>query len=305
MWWQRSMLFSLVPLLSATALAQFPTTPTPTPRPGSRQANLPGAAADSVDYDRLRSVEMMIPRDRIRSHPLLDPKKGIYRKPSKEEIEILAVAEPLLSRYAAFLKEPNTGIVKLNGESSCVTDKDVVAASEKCIPFKMPGAGTAFSFRTESYRLPRLADVILIDNIFRTGGVFQQVVMADLGDVAVEDLTLDSKGMKFLQDLKPAENSTEFMKLNAEMAKGAEFDGIFYRNGHPLKENSSYALRSLAYRGQYVRTIEGIQYDELEFDKRRDVIVAFRVVDKDQAGNVTIVWKRLRDLEAPKLKVKK
>ena len=78
--------------------------------------------------------------------------------------------------------------------------EDVVVASEKCLAFKMPGAGAAYSFRTESYRLPRLADVILVDGVFLTGGVYQQVIMADIGDVAIEDVALDTKGMKYLVD---------------------------------------------------------------------------------------------------------
>jgi hypothetical protein len=280
------MLFPLVLLLNVAAFAQIiPTTPTPTPRPGSRQGNLPPIAADSEKYDRLRSVEMMIPKDRAGSHPLLDPKKGLYRKPGKEEIEVLAVAEPLLARYAEFLKAPNTGIVKLNAESSCVSEADVVVATEKCMAFKMPGAGAAYSFRTESYRLPRIADVILLDGILRTGGVYQQVITVDLGDVAIDDINLETNGMKYLSGLKPVRDSDEFMQFDGQIQKGIEAEGFLYRKGQPAKGDTTFALRSIAYRGSFIRSVDGISYDELEFDKRRDVIVAFRVVDTDATGN--------------------
>ncbi len=304
MWWS-GILFPIVLLFNATAIAQFSATPTPTPRPNSRQANLPATTADKANYDRLHSIEMMAPRVLADSHPLLDPKKGIYRRPNKEEIQVLAVAEPLLVKHAEFLKGPNTGIVKLNAESSCVSDTEVVVANEKCIVFKMPGAGTAYSFRTESYRLPRLADLILFDGVFRTGGVFQQVIMADIGDVAIEDVTLETKGMTHLVSLKPVRDSDEFTRFDDEITKGIEANGFLYRKGHLVKENSTFALRSIAYRGIYPRSVDGIQYDELAFDKRRDVIVAFRVVDRDATGNITIVWKRLMDVESPRLKVKK
>ncbi len=303
--WRGSILILIVLLLNVAAIAQFNPTPTPTPRPGSRQANVPAITADNANYDRLRSIDLMIPKDRAADHPLLDPKKGIYRKPGKDEIEALAVPDPLLAEHAEFLKRRNTGIVKLNAESSCVSETDVVIASEKCLAFKIPGAGAAYSFRTESYRLPRLADVILLDGIFRTGGVLQQVIMADLGEVAIEDITLDSKGVKYLVDLEPAGDGDEFIRYDAAVAKGITADGFLYRNGHPVKENSTFAFRSIAYRGKFMRSVDGIPYDELEFDKRRDVIVAFRVVDRDSAGNITIVWHRLKDVEAPKLKLKR
>ena len=41
----------------------------------------------------------------------------------------------------------------------------------------------------------------------------------------------------------------------------------------------------------------------MDFDRRRNVIVAFRVVERDDNGDTTIVWKRLRDVASPKLKV--
>ena len=303
MFYGRILLFPLLLLLCGAAMAQIHMTPTPTPRPGSRQASLPGVSADSEKYERLNSIEMMIPKGR--THPLLDPNKGIYRKPGKNEFKSLAIAEPVLARHAEFLKGRNTGIVKLNGESTCVSDADVVVATDVCSTFKIPGAGTAFSFRTESYRIPRIADLILFDGVFRTGGVYQHVVLTELGDVPIGDVTLESKGLRYLVELKPAHDSDQFLRFEKEISKGIDANGFPYRKGYPVSENSTFALRSIAYRGKFIRSIDGIQYDELEFDKRRDVIVAFRVVEKDAAGNYTILWKRLRDVESPTLKVKK
>lgn len=305
MWFR--LLFALAILFNATAMAQITgtVTPTPTPRPGSRQAGQPAVAADTERFDRMRVLDMMADRNRKGSHPLLDPKKGIYRRPGKEEIAVLAVAEPVAARFAKFLEQPDTGIVKLNAESSCISDEDVVVASEKCIAFKMPGSGASYSFRTESYRLPRLSDVILLNGVFKTGGVLQQVVMADIGDFPIEDVALETAAMKFLTELKPVRGSDEFMQFDSATAKGIEANGFTYRKGQLVKENTTFVLRSIAYRGNYIRAIEGVSYDELDFDRRRDVIVAFRVVDKDPSGNITILWKRLADVEAPRLKVKK
>lgn len=274
----------------------------PTPTPG-RPGNPTSVIGDNASYERLRSIEMITSKNKPGHHPLLDPKTGIYRKPSKEETQILAVNESLLAKYAAFLKEPNTGIVRLSAAADCISDKDTVAADEKCHAYKMPGAGIAYSFRTESYRLPRLADLILHEGVFKTGGAFQQVIIVELGDIAIEDVIIDTRGMTYLAESKPVKDSDEFTRNEEEIIKGIERDGFLYRKGQLVKENATYALRSIAYRGKYIRSIDGVPYDELEFDKRRDVIVAFRVIAIDPAGNVTIVWKRLRDVDAPKLKV--
>ena len=294
--------FLFVLFLSATAIAQL--VPTPTPRPGSRAANVSPVVADTASYDRLQSIESMTARERAENHPLLHGKTSIYRKPGKEEIRALAVSESVVTKYAKFLAAPDTGIIKLNAESTCVTDADVLIASERCLNFQMPGGGAAYSFRTKSYRLPRLSDLILLEGIFRTGGVFQHVIFADIGDVPIEDVVLDTKGLGFLVTLVPARDSDEFTRFDGEFAKGVAADGFTYRKWHPSKENSTFALRSVAYRGKSARTVDGPEYNELDFDKRRDVIVAFRVIDKDPAGNLTIVWKTLKDVESPKLKMK-
>jgi hypothetical protein len=54
-----------------------------------------------------------------------------------------------------------------------------------------------------------------------------------------------------------------------------------------------------------LRSIDGITYNELDYDKRRDVIVAFRVVDRDGTGNLTLLWKKLRDTGSPTLRIRK
>lgn len=294
-----------ISLFSCLALSQLPgPTPTPTPRPGSRAAAVPAVVRDNGSYDRLRAIEAMTDKPRTPSHPMLDAKNGIYRKPSKEEIKVLAVSEQLIAEYASFLQRPNTGIVKLNADSSCVSTTEIVVASEKCAVFKMPGAGAAFSFRTETYRLPRLADIFLYEGLFRADAVLQHVAMANLGDVPIGDVALGNDGLRYLVELRPSADGESYLKYDDDLAKGIQANGFLYRKGHPVQASMTYALRSVAYRGKYIRSVDGISYDELGYDRRRDVIVVFRVVDKDEAGNVTIIWIRLQDTEAPKLKIK-
>lgn len=297
----RPFLFLL--LFSFAAAAQ--TMPEPSPTPGSRQGPRPATVLESERFKRIRAMEVMMPKAQAAHHPLLDPKTGIYRRPGKAELAALPVDAELLRKYGEFLKGANTGIVKLNGESSCISDTEVIVASEKCAPFVMPGAGASFSFRTESYRLAHLADLILFNGVFQTGGILQHGMMVDAGDVPIEAASLDAKGMKFLINLRPVEDGDQFMAFETASSVGIESDGYLYRMGQRANLNSTYFLRSIAYRGTYPRVIQGVQYDEMDFDRRRDVLLAFRVVDRDTAGNITIVWKILRDEDAPKLKIRK
>ncbi|MDM7922072.1 MAG: hypothetical protein QUS14_07205 [Pyrinomonadaceae bacterium] len=261
---------------------------------------------DNAQYDRLRSIEM-INRDRRRAagHPLLDPRKGVYRRPGKEEIAALAVDESLRSANEAFLRQPNTGIVMLNAETKCAADSEVINASEDCLRFRMPGAGIAYSFRTESYRLPRLADLMFVEGSFRADAVLQQVIMVELGDLPLADVTFATPGMRYLLEFRPPPDGEGFLNYDRELAAGIEQDGFRYRKGFAAREQMTYALRSVAYKGNHIRTIEGVTYDELNFDKRKDVVIVFRIVDRNADGNVTILWKRLKESNAPTSKIKK
>ena len=53
-----------------------------------------------------------------------------------------------------------------------------------------------------------------------------------------------------------------------------------------------------------MRTAGGIRYNELDYDKRRDVIVAFRIVQIEKDG-LTLVWRKLADSEPPRIKMPK
>ncbi len=271
----------------------------PTPRPGERPIN--PLADENARFDRLRSIEKLSPKKAPSYHPLLDRKTGIYRIADDDEVRALAVDESHLLKYATFLKQTGTGIVKLSAETSCIADAGVVIATETCAALKMPGAGTSFSFRVESYRLPRLADIVLFKGMFGADAVLQQFSLVRLGNVDIRQVTLQTKGLHYLAGLAPVRDRASFANFDNEMAKGIEVDGFLYRKGHPVNYGETYALHSIAFRGKYQRSIDGIQYDELDFDRRRDILVVFQVVGLDSAGNATIVWKRLMDVESPKL----
>ena len=48
-----------------------------------------------------------------------------------------------------------------------------------------------------------------------------------------------------------------------------------------------------------------LKFLSLSMDKRSDAVVAFKVVEIDGQGGVTLVWKLLSSKDAPKLKFQK
>jgi hypothetical protein len=240
--------------------------------------------------------------------PVISPQRKIasersrnllYRYPTGEELKVISPDSEDQVKYAEFLHQPDTGLIKLAADVGCDDSKIVVVATARCYKYLFPGAGSAYSFRTANYRLRRLADIVYSDNSFQATGVLLNGIFVKLGDVPLEEVNLQTKGLSFLTNLKS--DPDKFQELKRQLSKGIDFDGFQYRNKVQAAENTTYVLRSIAYRGSSPRNAEGIFFEEFDFDERLDVIVAFRLVSKDAEGNVTILWKKLLQKKSPML----
>lgn len=229
----------------------------------------------------------------------------LYRRPTDKELAALSPSSRILNQYSAFLNQPDTGIFKLVPDAGCAPNDKVINAKEECLKYSMPGAGNSFSFRAESYRIRHLADVTLIGDKLKITGVFMHGMMAEVGDLPIETMTIGSPGMKFLSDFVPSINADSVVDVDNKLSAGVSSDGFLYSKERRATEDSTYVMRSVAYRGKLVRSARGVPYNELDYDKREDIIVAFRIVERGDDGSVTIVWKQLTDLESPKIKLPK
>ncbi len=226
----------------------------------------------------------------------------LYRKPTEKELKAIAPRRELFEKHAEFLRQPNTGLTKLIDDKGCADNTRVVVATENCLQYTMPGAGSSFSFRTENYRIARLADLTFTDKSFQAAGVLLHGIFVNLGSMPLESVNLQTAGMKYLVEFQPEPDYNKGKQLDQQLTRGVRRDGYLYRRGLYMVENATFALRSIAYAGKYFRAIEGVTYNEFDYDKRRDVIVTFRVVEKDAAGSVTILWKALQEKDSPKVK---
>lgn len=229
----------------------------------------------------------------------IDP---LYRKPTSKELQAVAPRRELFDEYAGFLRQPDTGLTKLIDDRGCAANTKIVVATEDCLKYTMPGAGSSFSFRTKNYRLARLSDITFTDRSFQASGVLLHGIFVNLGDVPLEEVSLETKGLKYLVDFQPEPDFEKGRAIDQALTKGVERDGFLYRRGLFMVENTTFALRSVAYGGKYFRSVKNLTYNEFDYDKRRDVIVVFRIVEKDDAGNITILWKKLQEKGSPQVK---
>jgi hypothetical protein len=260
------------------------------------------AVAD-VKAQRPPDPRTIVDATRWRLATLQKAVEPLYRKPTKTELEAVEPRAEIFEKYADFLRrEPNSGLTKLIDDKGCAENTKIVVATDNCLKYSMPGAGSAFSFRTESYRIRRLADLIFTDQSFQASGVLLHGIFVNVGDVPLQQITLQIKELKYLREFQPEPNYAKAKEIDRRLTEGIRQNGFLYRRGLYAVENTTFVLRSIAYSGKYYRAVAGVTYNEFDFDKRKDVIVAFRIVEKDAAGNVTILWKKLQEKDSPSVK---
>ena len=279
----------------------------------TNQRNVPEASRrltlDQIkdrDFER-RRANMNILSGRARSgHERSIIRKKPLTKEEKEKIKkITSPSEEDLAKYKNFLKQPETGIFRLLPDYDCES-KHLVRLDGNCANFV--SNAWAYSFRWKYYSDITWHDLSFKNNALVSDGFFSQGLMVSLGDVPIENLSPTGGGVKYLFDFKPETEFAAVRKQHEQIKKGFDDGDYFYSNKLEVTENTTYAVRVIAYkykdkaqRGFLRRGEKSFTY--LEFDKRKDMIVAFRIIrkndDKSDDGGLTIVWKELQEIKPP------
>lgn len=222
------------------------------------------------------------------------------KKISREQKLLLKPNAADSNRYADFLRQPRTGLIKLFPDLGCESNANIVRADAECLQ-SIP-MSAFYSFREKEYTTDFLSDIRLENNVLVTDGILTQGILVALGDIALENVSLASGGLSFLTEYKPETQSKMALQQTFRVIEGINSDGYLYRKDLPAKENTTYALRVIAYRGSIVQTFRGIPFNRLAGDERTDIIVAFRLLKKDEkTGSFTLLWKELSRKDAPKI----
>lgn len=255
--------------------------------------------------DNLRNVD----KARIRQDPNENFKifqskiKPLYRKPNETELNLIAPNREDLQTFAGFLREKNAGLVKLIADKDCSKEFTIIVSTPHCLKYKMPGAGSSYSFRIKSPWLRHLGDLNFDGEKFQSSlGALTHGIMINIGDVPLDRLDSQNKLLQTLKDFQPVNDFEKATRFASLLERGIKSDEFMYGSVLSVKENSTYLLRSIAYRGNFFRTVDKIEYDEFEFDKRIDILVAFRVIRLNLNESVTIIWKELDKKDSPRIK---
>ncbi|NOT49126.1 MAG: hypothetical protein HOP17_15455 [Acidobacteria bacterium] len=208
-----------------------------------------------------------------------------------------------LDKYKAFLDLERTGIFKLFPQSVC-DESRVVRLDGECAN-SVPG-GSRYSFRAGS----KTPDIHYVNGVLFAKGFFAHHLIANIGDVPVESLLTGDKYLKPLAGIAPSVDFEEARSLSSDIEDGLLLESIKYSDRAEILLNTTYLLRTIAYRNgnNLQRRLDRASpaaddpvrgFEKLQTDHRMDLIVAFRIIRKDEYGNLTIVWREISRKKAP------
>lgn len=217
-----------------------------------------------------------------------------------------AISEEYQNKYSTFLKQKDTGIVRMFPDTKCEIGLTVtVEELERCSknpPVK--GSGSRYSLRLNwipsnspleiIYYLFEKSDIYFNGNNLLFGNESTQSLISEIGDVDLDEVTLKSPAGKFLTDFKPGRSKTEFQRQTKMLEKGVTANGYLYSTFVPVKLNSSYIFRSIAFSSE---SSPGYFWNT-------DLYVAFKIVGREDDGSIIFIWKKLKEKQAPYLENK-
>jgi hypothetical protein len=220
-----------------------------------------------TEFDRGREPSEL--RDKRAQYEL---DQGIHFSPLNEQDKTtLAPPAEDAARFADFLARPDTGLVR-------VLPRDLKNFNGK---LSIRGGGAYYSFVNLVHEYGWGTDIGLEQGRFAVGFAgYNFGALFDLGDMPLDEVTTDTAPVKFLASFRPPQADADARKIYYQLQDGYQDGWFVYRQRVPAVAEHTYVLRSVDYR-------------------RSDVLVAFRVVRKDEDGGVVLLWKMLKRFPEP------
>lgn len=187
------------------------------------------------------------------------------------EVVLLSVPREDEERYAAFLSQPHTGLVRL------------LPREKWMLKLSTPGDGAFYSFALLTHEYGRGSNIMLDGGQFFAAGAGADFgFLVNLGEVPLETVSTETEAVRLLAEFQTPAPEKGAREQQRRARDGFKEGDRTYSNRLTAVVNNTYALRSVSY-------------------DTSDVLVAFRVVRKDEDGSIVLLWKLLKKFPKPVL----
>ena len=213
--------------------------------------------------------------------------------PTKSEKLLLTPSTNDLERFADFLRQRDTGLIKIFPAT-----RGSIVSVQQLQRGESPGFisfASTYSFTKtkhghslQGYVDPGLGwgeikfDADALTTAFTRSSVG---LLVSLGDVPLETITVATAGASAIAEFKPPRDFIEEKQFIRVCRQGFELKGFIYRASLPVAVNNTYVLRSIN-------------------NERADIFVALRIIREDEDGSLTMLWRKLKTNPKPSWKRK-
>ncbi len=202
----------------------------------------------------------------------------------ENEKQFLSPSAKDLAAYAEFLKQPNTGLIRLFPRG-IYEERLTIRGGGAYYSFSRLTHESGYGYdihlepATNEYVAPPIAEYN-----FKTGFAGADYgFLALVGSVPLEKVTIDHKAVKFLLAYNPPSLIKEVRKeYQRTWYNGIGKNGYSYKREVTATQGYTYVLRSI------------------NFD-HSDVLVAFHYLRREKDGSALILWKMLKQFPRPEL----
>lgn len=187
------------------------------------------------------------------------------------EAELLAPARADREKFAEFLAQPDTGLIRL------------LPREKWDYKLSIRGGGAYYHFAGRTHEYGYGSDISLEQGMFGVGFAGADFgFITQLGDIPLEQVTTEAESAAFLSTFAAPVAEPKAREQKRRSGVGFRSGELTYKSRSPALANSTYLLRSINYGSS-------------------DVLVAFRVVRADEDGSMVILWKTLHKFPKPQL----
>lgn len=191
------------------------------------------------------------------------------------EKKVLAVSDTDQEEFAAFLTQPQTGVIRL------LPRETYDGNAKRALAIR--GGGAYYSFVLHTHEYGQGSDIALEQGQLGVGGFggFDYGLLLNLGDVSLDQVNGEHPAVRALLEYKPAAREADARQEHQNLWQGINLSDFTFKSRLPAKVSNTYLLRSLS------------------FD-RSDIALAVRVTRQDTDGSLILLFKVLKKFPAPK-----
>ena len=222
-------------------------------------------------------------------------KKILYPSPEDE------------AAFADFLGAGNSGLFRLLPKGKYEFSPTVEADRDPNAILPVLGGGAYYSFTERTHKFGPWSDIRLENNRLFASPTSRAIgIITTLGNVPLESVTADTPGLSFLVSVVPPKTYSGLADLHRRVSQGFESSGFAYGSASEAIPNTTYALRSISYKKDGYLVYPNLPYTRLDASRigydGSDIVVAIRVLRRNEDGSLEILWKRLQKRQSPKIK---